>query len=98
MKKQNRYMDESFEAMLADVDGMDNAAVESELMALGVDPGVAGSVVRNAIQRAVAKNQPARRGDRVGSLLASMMGLFRDSPEPVYGGKRAPRKRKSDAE
>ena len=98
MKKQNRYMDESYEAMLAEVDGMDNAAVESELKALGVDPGVAGSVVRDAIRCAVAKKQPARRGERFGSLLASMMGLFRDSPEPVYGGKRTPRKRKPDAE
>ena len=98
MNNQNRYINESLEEMLDAVDGLDDAGIESELKALGVDPGVARSTVRKAIQGAVAKHQPGRRSARAGSRLASMIGLFRDSPEPVYGGKRASRKSKPDTE
>jgi len=98
MNNQSRYIIESFEEMLDAVDGLDHAAIESDLRALGVDPGIAGSVVRNAIQGAVAKHGPARRGEGAESPLAAMTGLFRDSPEPVYGGKRTTPKRKPDTE
>lgn len=93
MNIRNRYINKSLEEMLDAVDGLDIAAIESELKALGVDPGVAGSAVRNAIQSAVAKKQQSARGARIKSRVVSMMGLFRDSSEPVYAGKRVPRKR-----
>lgn len=96
MNNQKRYINESLEEMLDAVDGLDDAGIESELKVLGVDPGVARSTVRNAIQSAVAKKQQSRRSVRVKSSIASMFGLFRDSSEPVYGSKRAPRKRDTE--
>ncbi len=96
MSGQKQYINESLEEMLDAVEGLDNAGIDAELAALGVEPGIARSSVRNAVQCAVAKRHRAGRGARIKSRVASMFGMFRDSSEPVYAGKRGARKRDSE--
>lgn len=89
MSKQNNQTDRAFEDMFASVEALDDAEVELELRALGIDPGVAGSAVKSAIDRAVADYQPRPREDQSHNPRGEEVALFRDSEEPMFAGRSA---------
>lgn len=89
MSKHSDKTNRAFEDMFASVEKLNDAEVESELRALGIDPGVAGSEVKSAIDRVVADFQPTGREERPRSRAGAEAGLFRDSEEPMFAGRSA---------
>ena len=87
MSKHKVQRNLSIESLFASVEKLDNAEVEAELRAHHIDPGVAGSVVKNAIDRALADHLPVPRSVRSDNRGTPNVRMFRDSEQSVFGGR-----------